>query len=306
VAENAEYIGDVHILDIGLHKDFLNQVNNQFELLDDAIIHSIYKSRNRFAHKGNFGHALLVAGSYGKIGAAILSAKACLRSGVGLLTCHIPKCGYDILQSSVPEAMVTTDFNSSFNTKIEDDLLNYEAIGIGTASETKTLLREIFDTCRQPMVIDADALNMIASKKDLLELIPAGSILTPHPKEFERLFGESANDFDRILLALQKAKELNLVIVLKGHHTFIATPDGRGYFNSTGNAGMATAGSGDVLTGILTGLLAQGYSTVETAILGVYLHGLAGDLAAKEFSMEAMVAGDIIDKFGPAFLHIEQ
>jgi ADP-dependent NAD(P)H-hydrate dehydratase / NAD(P)H-hydrate epimerase len=308
VAENAECIGQVHILDIGLHNDFYNSLHSRYELTDDTIIHSIHKPRNRFSHKGSFGHALLVAGSYGKIGAAVLSAKACLRSGAGLLTVHIPKCGYDILQSTVPEAMVTTDFNAEFITKIEDELTKYESIGIGpgigTASETKMMIREIFDAYRHPVILDADALNIIASQKDLLKLLPGGSIITPHPKEFARLFGESPNDFDSIQLALQKAKELNIVIVLKGHHTLIATPDGKGFFNSTGNAGMATAGSGDVLTGILTGLLAQGYSSVETAILGVYLHGLAGDFAAKKISMEAMVAGDIISNLGAAFSHL--
>ena len=308
VAENAEYIGEVHILDIGLHNEFYNSLQSSSELIDDTIIHPIYKPRNRFAHKGNFGHALLVAGSYGKIGAAVLSAKACLRSGVGLLSCHIPKCGYDILQSTVPEAMVMTDFNSSFNTKVEEDLSMFEAIGIGPgigpASETKKMLQEIFNSYRKPVVLDADALNIISSDKKLLKQIPPDSILTPHPKEFERLFGESDNDFDRIELALQKAKELNCVIVLKGHYTLITTSDGRTFFNSTGNAGMATAGSGDVLTGILTGLLAQGYSSIETAILGVYLHGVAGDFASKEFSMEAMVAGDIITNLGRAFTTI--
>ena len=206
--------------------------------------------------------------------------------------------------------MVMTDFNSSFNTKLEDDLMKYEGIGvgpgIGTASETKMMLREIFDTYRNPVVLDADALNIIASQKDLLNLVPVGSILTPHPKEFERLFGEAANDFDRVRLALEKAKELSSIIILKGHHTFIATPDGRGFFNSTGNPGMATPGSGDVLTGILTGLLAQGYSSSETAVLGVYLHGLAGDLAAKELSMEALLAGDIINFLGNAFRFLQQ
>jgi ADP-dependent NAD(P)H-hydrate dehydratase / NAD(P)H-hydrate epimerase len=308
-AENAAWIGDIHILDIGLHQGFYQSVFSRYELIDDEIIHSIYKPRKQFSHKGTFGHALLVAGSYGKIGAAVLSATAGLRSGVGLLTCHIPKCGYDIVQSSLPEAMVLTDFNSSFNTKIEDDLTKYEAIGIGpglgTASETKMLLREILDTYRSPVILDADALNILASQKDLLKLIPAGSLLTPHPKEFERLFGETANEFDKMLLCLQKAKELNCIIILKGHHSFIATPDGKGFFNSTGNAGMATAGSGDVLTGILTGLLAQGYSSVETALLGVYLHGLAGDMAAKELSMESMIAGDIIKGLGQAYLHIQ-
>jgi len=210
------------------------------------------------------------------------------------------------MQTSVPEAMVMTDFNSSFLTKIEDDLTKYESIGIGpgigTASETKMMLREIFDSYRLPLVLDADALNIMASQKDLLQLIPAGSILTPHPKEFERLFGESANDFDRIQLALQMAKDLKVIIVLKGHHSFIATPDKKGFFNSTGNAGMATGGSGDVLTGILTGLLAQGYSSVEAAILGVYLHGVAGDITSKKMSMEGMVAGDIVENLGMAFV----
>lgn len=308
VAENARYIGEVHILDIGLHPDFYDTAASLYELTDDPIIQSIYKPRNRFAHKGSFGHALLAAGSYGKIGAAVLAAKACLRSGAGLLTCFIPNCGYEILQTAVPEAMVMTDFNSSFLTKIDADLTIYRAIGIGpgigTASETRRLLQELFAAYRNPMVIDADALNAIALEKELLQLVPAGSILTPHPKEFERLFGETSNDFARIELALQKAKELDGVIVLKGHHTLIATPGGRAFFNSTGNAGMASGGTGDVLTGILTGLLAQGYGPVEAAILGVYLHGLAGDIAASELSAEAMAAGDIIRHLGKAFLQV--
>jgi hydroxyethylthiazole kinase-like uncharacterized protein yjeF len=310
VAENADCIGEVQILDIGLHKGFYASVAGIYEWINEAIVHSIHKPRKRFAHKGNFGHALLVAGSYGKMGAAVLAAKACMRSGTGLLSCHIPQSGYTIVQTSIPEAMVMTDFNSSFITKIEKDLTKFEAIGIGpgigTASETKMLLRELLDTYRHPVVLDADALNIMGAQKDLLKMIPPGSLLTPHPKEFERLFGESANDFDRIQLAFQKAKELQAIIVLKGHHTFIATPDEKGFFNSTGNAGMATGGSGDVLTGILTGLLAQGYSSVETAILGVYIHGLAGDIVAGKLSMEAMIAGDIIDNLGEAFRLLEQ
>lgn len=309
VAENASYTGDIHILDIGLHKDFLKTLSSPYELVDKSIIQSIYRPRNRFAHKGNFGHALLAAGSYGKMGAAVLTVKSCLRSGVGLLSCHIPKCGYDIIQTAVPEAMAMTDFNSSFLTKIEEDITKYDTIGIGpgmgTASETRMLLREIFDAYRSPMVLDADALNCISLQKDLLQLIPAGSILTPHPKEFERLFGKTANDFEQQELALQKARELNVIILLKGHHTMIATTDGRAFFNSTGNAGMATGGSGDVLTGILTGLLAQGYSCIETAIFGTYLHGLAGDIAAEKLSMEAMVSGDLIAYLGEAFKRVE-
>jgi NAD(P)H-hydrate epimerase len=308
VAENAAFIGEVVILDIGLLPEFLSSLDTNFELIDRPIIRSIYKPRNRFAHKGNFGHAIIIAGSYGKIGAAVLSAKACLRSGVGLLTCFIPQCGYEILQTSVSEAMVMTDTNSSVMTKIDDDILKYDSIGIGpglgTASETRTAVKELLAVYKKPIVLDADALNGLAMEKTLPSFAP-GSVLTPHPKEFERLFGESKNDFERIEKALQNAKSLNCSIVLKGHHTFIATASGKGYFNNTGNAGMATAGSGDVLTGMITGLLAQEYSSEEASILAVYLHGLSGDMAAKEFSKEAMIAGDIIENIGKAFKQLE-
>jgi NAD(P)H-hydrate epimerase len=245
-----------------------------------------------------------MAGSYGKIGAAVLAAKACLRSGVGLLTCFVPKCGYDILQTSVPEAMVMTDANSSIITKIDNDVLKYDSIGIGpglgTASETRAAIKELISIYKKPMVMDADALNSLSMEKNLPPL-PPGSVLTPHPKEFERLFGECKDDFERIEKALINAKRLNCLIVLKGHHTFIACPNGKGYFNNTGNAGMATAGSGDVLTGMITSLLAKEYSSEDASLLAVYLHGLAGDIAAKEFSKEALIAGDIIDYLGEAF-----
>ncbi len=308
MAENSATIGKISILNIGLDTDYLNLITNNNSLIDADLIGSIFKKRNRFSHKGNFGHALLIAGSYGKMGASVLASKACLRSGVGLLSCHIPKSGYEILQTAVPEAMVFTDCNSSCSTKIETDCLNYDSIGIGPgigiAAETKTALNELLRTYTKPIVLDADALNILATDKKLLTSLPPLSILTPHPKEFERLFGETKNDFERIELASQKAMELNCVIILKGHHTLIATADGKKYFNSTGNAGMATAGSGDVLTGILTGLLAQGYSSTEAAILGVYLHGLAGDYAADKFSQEALIASDIIFCMPYAFKQI--
>jgi ADP-dependent NAD(P)H-hydrate dehydratase / NAD(P)H-hydrate epimerase len=307
-AENEEAIGEIHLLDIGLHPDYLTDVNAGYEMVDKTIIHRIYKPRKKFSHKGNFGHALLLAGSYGKIGAAILSAKACMRSGTGLLTCYLPKCGYVIMQSAVPEAMVVTDKNETIITSIPEDVNKFNSIGIGpgigTSVETIQLLAEIFDSYKKPMVIDADALNCMGAQKSLLSVIPAGSILTPHPKEFERLFGATTNNFEKASLAITKAKELNIIIVLKGHHTLIATPDGSAYLNSTGSAGMATGGSGDVLTGLLTGLLAQGYNSAEAAILGVYLHGLAGDIAVKELSMEAMVAADIIDNLSKAFMEL--
>lgn len=310
LAENAPFVGSVHVLDIGLHPEFYHSVETCYELTDENMISFIYKPRRPFSHKGNFGHALLVTGSYGKVGAAVLCARACLRTGAGLTTCHIPRCGYEIMQTAVPEAMVMTDFNSSINTKIEEDISKFTTIGIGpgigTASETKRLMQDIFETYRKRLVLDADALNIISSSAELLNKIPAGTVLTPHPKEFERLFGRSDNDFSRLQLAQQKAKDLNVVIVLKGHHTIIATPGGKTYFNSTGNSGMAKGGSGDVLTGILTALLCQGYDSVEAAILGVYLHGRAGDLAAEMSSVEAMTAGDIVDNLGEAFRSISE
>lgn len=309
-AENSGFTGELHLLDIGLHPDYYRELQVQLEITDQSLIRSIYKPRKKFAHKGHFGHALLVAGSYGKMGAAVLSARSCLQSGAGLLTCHVPESGYTILQSVVPEAMLQTDKNQMINTSLPADLSGYDAIGIGpgigtAAGETIMMLHDLLDAYRSPVVLDADALNIIGLQKDLLQLIPKGSILSPHPKEFERIFGPTANDFDRALLAIQKAKEQGLVIILKGHFTLIAAPDGKGYFNPTGNPGMATAGSGDVLTGMLTGLLAQGYHSLEAALLAVYLHGLAGDLAAADLSMEAMLAGNISDYIGKAYQQIQ-
>ena len=303
--ENEKQVGEPVILDIGLHPDFAAMHYSSFEWLDAAMAKTIYRPRSRYAHKGQMGHALLVAGSFGKMGAAVIAATACLRSGAGLLTCHIPGSGLSTLQTALPEAMVLTDFNSSYVTKLETDSSQYDAIGVGpglgTAQETRQMLRDLFDSWRGPLVLDADALNNMSQQPGLLQLLPAGSILTPHPKEFERLFGPSADDFERLEKALAQAKALRSVIVLKGHHSFIATPEGKGYFNSTGNPGMATAGSGDLLTGILTGLLAQGYQSVEAALLGVYLHGRAGDLAAALWSEEAMIASDISHQLGAAF-----
>ncbi|MEP7238165.1 MAG: NAD(P)H-hydrate dehydratase [Ferruginibacter sp.] len=322
--ENDIFFGDLHLLNIGLHPAFEKNEPAGLELIDKTLVKSIYKPRLKFAHKGTYGHAALVCGSYGMMGASILSSLACLRSGAGKLTSFIPKCGYTVLQSTVPEAM-------SFVTGDEFILSapgigKYTSVGIGPGlglyPSHKKLLTEIFEKVKVPMVIDADALNIIAENKELLKAIPPHSIITPHPKEFEHLFGTSENaclpdrqDFERLELAKQRSKELNIYIVLKGHYSFICTPEGkvrpdepfgRGYFNSTGNAGMATAGSGDVLTGIITALLAQGYSPLEASLLGVYVHGLAGDLAADKFSAEAMIAGDIIACLGDAFKILSQ
>lgn len=303
--ENEEAIGTVHLLDIGLDLDFATNEPANYILLDKKLLQTIYLPRKQFAHKGNFGHALLLAGSYGKMGAAVLCAQACLRAGVGLLTMHVPTAGVDILQITTPEAMVSIGELAN--------LSPYAALGIGpglgTDDDALALVQNVLKAQaavegqqkKIPIVVDADALNIFSAHPTLFGQLPAGCILTPHPKEFERLFGKTTNDFTRITLALQKAKELQCCIVLKGHHSFIASPDGKGYFNSTGNAGMATGGSGDVLTGMLTGLLAQGYSPLHACLLGVYLHGLAGDIAAVLHSQEAMLAGDITNCLGEAF-----
>ncbi|HLK29316.1 MAG TPA: NAD(P)H-hydrate dehydratase [Puia sp.] len=308
VAENGLSIGEVHILDIGLHQDYLTEIKPDSTLVDKKIIQQIFKPRNKFAHKGNFGHALLLAGSHGKMGAAVLAAKACLRSGVGLLTCHVPGCGYEIMQTSIPEAMITVDDDENIITGIKEELSKYTVIGIGpgisTDARTKFLLETILHQYKKPIVIDADALNIISSDKKLLDLIPENSIITPHPKEFERLFGKCENDFERIESARRNSKKYKIIIVLKGHNTFIALPDGKGYFNNTGNAGMAKGGSGDVLTGMVAGFLVQEYLPSEAAILSVYMHGLAGDFAATYFSQQSMLASDIIHCVSEAFLSL--
>ncbi len=306
--ENENYFGELNILPIGLHTEYDKNTSTPYQLIDRAIIQKIYKPRKAFAHKGNFGHALIMAGSHGKMGAAVLAAKACLRSGAGLLTMLVPPIGNDIIQITVPEAMVLTD--------LEESIHHYKAIGIGPGIGNSDLVldklqRVLFylknniteneNPFNPTLILDADALNLCAANPDLLDLLPSDSILTPHVKEFERLFGKCDSDWDRIELALTKANKYHCYILLKGHHSFIACPNGNGYFNNTGNAGMATAGSGDTLTGILSGLAAQGYSSLETCLLGAHLHGLAGDIAAEQLSMEAMLASDIIAHLGDAY-----
>jgi ADP-dependent NAD(P)H-hydrate dehydratase / NAD(P)H-hydrate epimerase len=255
-----------------------------------------------------FGHALMVAGSYGKMGAAVLATKACLAGGAGLVTCYLPACGYQIMQIAVPEAMVTTDSSEEELANLPDNIEKYSVIGmgpgIGTKDTTRHLVSFLIRRYQKPMVIDADGLNCLALQPELLTQLPGGSILTPHPKEFDRLFGNQSDDFKRMEKAIEKAQELNVVILVKGHHTIIAAPDGTCYFNSTGNAGMAKGGSGDVLTGLISALVAQHYTPLTAAILGVYLHGLSGDLAAKALSMESMLASDLIHHISEAFLQL--
>lgn len=300
--ENEPFFGDVHILDIGLHPGYLKTVDSVYNLVDCGIIKKIYKPRKKFSHKGTYGHALIIAGEKGKMGAAVLCSTACLRTGAGLVTGMVPEEQFGIIQTALPEAMAMA------HTENEFDWSKYTTIGIGpgmgTEKEGAMLLQNVLSHYNKPIVIDADALNILSVNQELLTDLPPGSILSPHPKEFERLFGKTANHLEKIQMARSHAQKFFIYIIVKGHNSVLACPDGEVYFNSTGNAGMATGGSGDVLTGILTGLLAQGYSSKETCLMGMFLHGLAADIAILSTSQEALIAGDIIENLGKAFLSL--
>jgi hydroxyethylthiazole kinase-like uncharacterized protein yjeF len=306
--ENVEKVGKWEVLPIGLHPEAILQTESKYFNLTKTYLSGTIKKRAKFSHKGTYGHALLIAGSYGKMGAAILASKACLRSGAGLLTSHVPHSGYQIIQTSVPEAMASIDSSETVFSEIPD-LNPYNAIGIGPGIDKKPETRQAFYQLLQSkpkrLVVDADALNILAENQEWLGLLPENSILTPHPKEFERLAGPSVNSYNRLLRQIQFSVKYKLILVFKGAHTCITVPDGSVFFNSTGNPGMATAGSGDVLTGILLGLLSQNYSPEETALIGVYIHGMAGDLAAAGLGQHALIAGDIINQLGSAFLQLE-
>lgn len=303
-AENAGNLGEWVVLPIGLSSNAIRNTISPFTLLERDDIAPLLKIRNKFDHKGTFGHGLLYAGSFGKMGASVLSAEAALRTGAGLITCHVPACGVSIVQSALPEAMVEPDRNEKHLSEI-GSTGSFSAVGIGpgigTEPESQRALYKLLVECRKPMVIDADALNILSLNKNWFSLIPEGAILTPHPKEFERLAGKTDNGFDRLIRQIEFSKGHKCIVVLKGAHTSITTPEGKVYFNSTGNPGMATAGSGDVLTGIILSLLAQGYEPEDAAITGVYLHGLAGDIASEESCQESIIASDIIKSIGKAF-----
>ncbi|WP_116105342.1 NAD(P)H-hydrate dehydratase [Lewinella sp. IMCC34191] len=273
-------------------------------MLSRALVRPLLRERSANDHKGTFGHALLIAGSYGKMGAAIISARALLRAGAGLVTAHIPRVGYEIMQIGLPEAMCIVDDHRYHFTSAEG-VSDYDAVaigpGIGKDSATQDGLFRLIEDRDGPLVVDADALNILGENPDWIARLPKSSVLTPHPKEFERLFGKTENDFDRWKLQRAKARELGLVILLKTGYTTIADPSGQLYFNTTGNPGMGTGGTGDALTGIITGLLAQGYASVDAARLGVFLHGLSGDIAARELQQESLLAEDVVSHLGRAF-----
>jgi len=293
------------LLDIGIMKEFIERTETHHYLVERDDCCKILKPRRKFSHKGNYGHVLLICGSQGKMGAAILSAKACVRSGPGLVTIHVPRSGNTILQSTVPEAMLDIDPDDAVFSKVPD-LTPYSAIavgpGIGTASQTQQALKLLIQNSGSPLIIDADAINILGENKTWLSFVPKGSIYTPHPKEFERLAGKTMNDYERNHKQREFSIKYGVYVILKGAHTAVTTPGGQCYFNSTGNPGMATGGSGDVLTGIIAGIKAQGYTSLESSLLGVYIHGLAGDIAAEEYGLESLIATDIIDHLGKSFV----
>jgi ADP-dependent NAD(P)H-hydrate dehydratase / NAD(P)H-hydrate epimerase len=305
--ENQEYIGTFHLLNIHLDFESIVQTNSNhyFFTTEDAL--SLLHKRNQSSNKWSFGHGLLVSGSYGKVGAAVLCSQSFLKSGAGMLTVHAPKCAHVILQSTVPEAMLISEDNEQYITS-KIDINRYDAIGLGpglnTTEATASVIKYMIQESNVPLVIDADGLNILSENKTWLSFLPAQSVLTPHYKEFERLTVKCNNSQERLSELRNFAVKHRLYVVLKGAHTAIAAPNGSITFNSSGNAGMATAGSGDVLTGIITSLLAQGYSSEQASTLGVYLHGLAGDMAAQKYSQEAMTASSIINCLSEAFLFL--
>lgn len=305
LADNQPYLGKVKVLDIGLDEEYLDKTKVQYDIIEFEDACRLLQPRGQFVHKGDMGHALIIAGSYAMAGASVLATKACLRSGVGKVTAHIPQCNYTVMQMSVPEAIVHIDNDEEiFSQSVETTAYDAIGIGPGLAKNETTAIALIAQvrSNKTPIVLDADALNILSSHRAWIQQLPEGLILTPHPKELDRLVGYASNDdYERLMRASELAVSIRGYVLLKGHYSALCMPDGHVTFNSTGNAGMATAGSGDVLTGVITALLARGYERVNAALLGMYLHGLAGDLAAEDLGMESLMASDIIDYLPQAF-----
>ena len=304
--ETAKYTIQWEVIDIGIDREFLMTTPTEAQLMGKFEVLPMYKPREKFSHKGQFGHGLIVGGSFGKIGAVTLASKAVMSAGAGLVTAFMPKCGYQILQSSFPEAMVICDEKDNEISNIE---YNFEptaigiGVGLGTSETTLKAFEDFLKQNKSQLVIDADAINLLAQNKNLLKLVPKQSILTPHPKELERLIGKWTNDFDKLKKVKAFSKENNLIVVLKGAHT-ITVFENLLYVNTSGNQGMATAGSGDVLTGVITGLLCQGYDALQASLFGVYLHGKSGDIAVGSFGYQSLIASHLIDFLGDAYLSL--
>ena len=308
-AENQQYVGRFKTLDIGISAEGIASSDARYRIVEEAEVRSLVKGRDDFAHKGSMGSALLVAGSCGMAGASVLAARACLRSGVGKVTVHTPRCNNLAVQVAVPEAVVQLDPEEAFFSEaVDTERFTALAIGPGLGLEEATAIALIAQlrSTQCPIVADADALNILANHRAWLQQLPRGIVMTPHPKEFDRMAGHCADSYERLVKASDMAARLGAYIIIKGHYSALCLPDGHVAFNPTGNAGMATAGSGDVLTGVIAALLARGYSQADACVAGMYIHGLAGDLAAADLGRESLVAGDIVRYLPQAFRKLQE
>jgi NAD(P)H-hydrate epimerase len=305
LADTAPLIGEVIILDIGLHSAFLNDVDTKYHVLTDGNVAAMRQPRKVFDHKGTFGHALILAGSEGKRGAALMAVRAALRAGTGLVTLHTDRAGASFLHNSSPEAMVSIDPSHNGSLTEIPDLKKYNAIAIGpgsgTSDETAKALKLLIQNSPVPLLVDADGLNILAENPTWLAFLPKGSILTPHPGEFARLIGEKKTHYQNIESQIELSRKCGIYILLKGGKSTLSLPDGQVLINTTGNPGMGTGGMGDVLTGIIAGLLASGYQPMQAAALGMYIHGRAADIALEKESVESLIATDVIAYLGRAF-----
>ncbi len=306
--ENQQFIGRLQVLDIRISAEGIAKTEATYNIIEESRIRPQMKGRDAFAHKGTMGNALLIAGSYGMAGAAILATRACMRSGAGKVTVNTPRRNMGIMQTAVPEAVVqAVREDTMFAEPVDTEEFDAMGIGPGLGQTEQTAVAMISQLRRThcPTVIDADAINILGNHRAWVQQLPHGVILTPHPKEFDRLDGPSANSYERLSKALALAKRLQAYIILKGRYSALCTPEGKVFFNPTGNAGMATAGSGDVLTGIITALMARGYNQKNACIVGMYIHGMAGDLAAAELGEESTMASDIISYLPQAFKRLK-
>lgn len=307
-SENAKFIGDCKVLDLDMSDEAIDATPSDFYLIEREDVRDEMRRRDPFSTKYDNGSLYLVAGSYGMMGAAQLAARGAMHAGVGIVTVHAPRCGYNVMQTAVPEALFEADVNELYTTSINSGRHRYSVIalgpGMGTADETVDAVDSFLKNFRQPCLLDADALNCIAARPILLKSIPKGSVLTPHAREFDRLFSKCQSDEERLKRAIDVSKLYEVTIVLKGHYTMTVRPDGKVYINSSGNAGMATAGSGDVLTGVIAALIAQGYEPDKSVYMGVFIHGHAGDMAAARIGQHGLIASEIAANIGPAIKSI--
>lgn len=304
--DTSKYTQNWEVLDIGIDREFLQKTVTQANLIGKKEVLTFYRPRDKFSHKGTFGHSLVIGGSYGKIGAVTLASRAALQVGSGLVTAFIPKCGYQVLQTAIPEVMVVTDNEELEITKIgysvEPTVIGLGP-GIGTSDATEAALNSFFESNKIPLVIDADGLNQLSKNKDWFKLLPKNTVLTPHPKELERLIGKWKDDFDKLDKVSSLSKKHDLIIIIKGANTITVSGD-KYYINVTGNPGLATGGTGDVLTGIITGLIAQGYNALEASLFGVYIHGKSADIAVEDYGYQSLIASHVIEYLGEAFLDL--